>query len=157
MYSLSAVLTFTLAGLIAGTFIGIFFTQRKSGHSQHQAELEKQILEMQQQQQSYQTDVSKHFNHTAELLNQLTENYKEVHSHLAEGAQRLAGEQLHTTIKTLTADGDISEEQEPEAPTPLTPPLDYAATGGTLSEDWGMKKSLTAEERNDLGYPKTPA
>ena len=32
-----------------------------------------------------------------------------------------------------------------------------AATGGTLSEDWGMKKSLTAEERNELGYPKAPA
>tara|TARA_R110000868_G_scaffold159_3_gene1623 strand:- start:5239 stop:5712 length:474 start_codon:yes stop_codon:yes gene_type:complete len=157
VYSLSVVLTITLAGLIVGTFIGIFLSQRKSGQSQRQVELEKQVLDLQQQQQSYQADVSKHFNHTAELLNQLTESYKDVHSHLATGAQLLAGEQLHTTIKTLAADGSTSKTEQPEQPSSLTPPLDYATTGGTLSEDWGMKKSLVSDERNEAGYPKSPA
>lgn len=153
MYTLSAVLTFTLAGIIAGTFIGIFFIQRKGENSQRQAELEKQVLDMQKQQQEYQSEVSDHFQQTAQLLNQLTDSYKDVHTHLAKGANLLADANTSASIKTLGSDS----EAEPLEETPLTPPLDYAGTSGTLSEDWGVEKAAVAEERNDLGFPNKPA
>jgi uncharacterized membrane-anchored protein YhcB (DUF1043 family) len=54
VYPLSVVLTLTLAGLIAGIFIGIFFNQRKGKQSLRQADLERQVQDMQQQQQGYQ-------------------------------------------------------------------------------------------------------
>ena len=154
MYTLSAVLTFTLAGIIAGTFIGIFFNQRKGNYSQRQAELEKQVKDMQGQQQDYQEEVSNHFNQTAQLLNQLTDSYKDVHSHLAEGAQLLAGGEINTNIKTLGSEQPDSQSDEKN---PISPPLDYASTSGTLSEDWGMEKAKAANERNESGYPNSPA
>ena len=154
MYTLSAVLTFTLAGIIAGTFIGIFFIQRKGEHSQRQAELEKQVLDMQKQQQEYQEEVSDHFQQTAQLLNQLTDSYKDVHTHLAKGANLLAGANTGASIKTL---GNDNEAETTEEATPLTPPLDYANTSGTLSEDWGVEKAAVTEERNEAGFPNNPA
>ena len=154
MYSISAVITFTLAGTIAGLFIGIFFAQRKGDFSQRQADLEKQVLDMQQRQQSYQSEVSDHFQQTAQLLNQLTDSYKDVHTHLAKGAHLLAGAEAGASIKTL---GSGQDEQASEQSQPLTPPLDYAESGGTLSEDFGIEKLAVAEERNESGYPTSPA
>ena len=154
VYSLSVVLTFSLAGLLAGILMGIYFTQRKSDYGQRQTELEKHISEMQNQQQRYQSEVSTHFNQTAQLLNQLTDSYRDVHSHLTEGAQLLADANTGASIKTLGSDDSeaVIEQTDP------TPPLDYAATNrGVLSEEWGIEKPSAVAERNDSGYPNSPA
>jgi uncharacterized membrane-anchored protein YhcB (DUF1043 family) len=154
VYPLSVVLTLTLAGLIAGIFIGIFFNQRKGKQSLRQADLERQVQDMQQQQQGYQEEVGNHFQQTAELLNQLTDSYKDVHTHLSKGAHLLADANTSASIKTLGADSPQNEENEN---TSINPPLDYADSSGTLSEDWGIKKAAMAEERNESGFPNSPA
>lgn len=151
MYSLTALLSFCLATLLVGLLVGSYVTQRKGLFSQRQAELEKQLSEMHKEQQSYQQEVNTHFEKSAELLNQLTDSYKDVHRHLAEGAQSLATSG-QSNFKALAQD-----EEESNLEQPLNPPLDYAATSGTLREDFGLEKATENEERTDSGYPKTPA
>lgn len=157
MFSLSALLTFSLASILIGIFMGFYFAQRKGLYSHRQAELEKQLSEMNKQQQNYQTEVSDHFEKSAELLNQLTDSYRDVHNHLAEGANSLAGTSASASIKTLGSDDESSETNSEQS---LTPPLDYAPANlgksGTLSESYGIEKNAVTEERSDTGYPQPP-
>ena len=157
MFSLSTVLTFSLISMLTGLFLGLYLAQRKGLFSQRQAELEKQLSDITKQQQHYQEEVTEHFEKSAQLLNQLTDSYKEVHTHLAEGAHILAGAKASASIKTLgSSDSDSIASEEIDQP--LTPPLDYAPVqdgkNGTLSESFGIEKTTIAEERTDTGYPR---
>ena len=58
--------------------------------SQKRATGGKSIRELAQEKQDYQDQVVEHFKTTAELLNEMTDKYRDVYRHMAEGAQSLA-------------------------------------------------------------------
>lgn len=144
MYSLELLITTGIASLIIGAVIGAAIAQRSGSSQRTQRQLETQLDDMKQQAESYQHEVTEHFNETAELLNQLTASYRDVHNHLAKGAQTLVGEgKTRQSIKQLGAD----EEQSQDAASPehITPPLDYAPRNtdtdkGVLNEEFGLDK-----------------
>lgn len=81
------------------------------------AELQQKLEDTQEQFDSYQKEVGTHFQKTAELVNQLTQSYREVHEHLSKGAQELA----QNTPDTLTgtdfkalSDQSTSETNAPD-------------------------------------------
>lgn len=142
MYSLELVFTVGIGALIVGAIVGAAIAQRSGGTQRTQQQLENQLTELREQAQSYQHEVSEHFTETAQLLNQLTASYRDVHNHLARGAQSLATDgRASETLKKLTADED--SEAGNEAAGNLTPPLDYAPKStphgvGVLDEKFGL-------------------
>ncbi len=150
MYSLELVITVAIAGAIIGLAAGYIIAQRTAPSRQSQQQLEEHLSEMQQQQENYQNEVSEHFVETADLLNQLTTSYKDVHSHLAKGAQLLAGENASQSLKALADDSDTAPIVDIVEGT-ITPPLDYAPKvapnePGMLNEEFGLDKEQREQE-----------
>lgn len=140
-----------LGCLAIGVVIGVVVASRMNGSSSRVRELENQIRQMKENHQDYRASVSDHFGMTAELIQHMTESYREVYQHLASGAQDLCSAEVAN--KLLPADSDavfdssVTQEEEKE----LIPPRDYAAKQspdqkGALSEDFGIEKSKPSEE-----------
>lgn len=150
-----------LLGFAAGIGFGalIYHVTRPNSGSKAQ-KLAARIDEVERVHQKYEEDVAKHFVQTADLVNQLTESYRDVHAHLAEGAQSLCGNnedlrlrlesslanRLMSTAESPQIDTAPSEEPAPDtAANPVEPPKDYApksdpAEKGTLSEDFSVER-----------------
>ena len=151
MYSLELLLTVGFAAAIIGLAAGFLIAMRKSPSQQSQRQLESQLSELQQQQQNYQHEVTEHFSETANLVNQLTHSYRDVHSHLAKGAQLLAGEQTSESIKALQDDRSIQNDDSDHSS--ISPPLDYAPKAahqaqGMLNEEFGLEKSAERDQES---------
>lgn len=148
MYSLELVITIALAAVVIGLVAGFFIAQRAAPSQRSQRKLESRMHEMQQQQEDYQQEVSEHFVETGQLLNQLTDSYRDVHNHLARGAQRLAGE---TATQLLQPVEKKEEDYQPVDDEVILPPLDYAPKSshsepGMLNETFGLDKSEGAAD-----------
>lgn len=142
-----------LIGFAVGLIVGaVVYKQFRSDEARIKI-LEEQLATLEREHEAYKDNVHSHFNNTAQLLNSLTESYRDVYKHIASGAQSLCpeyiSEQLSHSANTqdaLTrdsftsspADSDVSGEE-------LEPPRDYAAKSspdqkGSLSEDYGLDK-----------------
>lgn len=143
MYSLTTLILFVLIALVIGLTLGLVL-HRLSGSEVSRRQLEEHLREMQSRQKDYQNNVTEHFVQTAHLLDQLTTTYREVHNHLAQGAQTLCGE---SAGKVLSALPDAMSGKRPEYidPARVQPPLDYAPRApyekGALDETYGLEKS----------------
>lgn len=151
MYSLNTLLITCLAAAVAGLVVGFIVNQRKGSSGKAQRQLENHLSELQQQQQSYQLEVTEHFQETAKLLDQLTSSYRDVHNHLAEGAHLLADEAVGESMPTLP---DTSVINQPAEASVITPPLDYAPKStphdtGMLNEEFGFGKSQTSAQKTN--------
>lgn len=155
--------------LAAGALIG--YLMGRSGDNSGQQKLVNQLNEAQQELSEYKEQVNGHFEKTAELVNNLTESYREVHQHLALGSESLCkGEhspaQLDNDSQPKIAEQAESgpEEQiptvtdevaaKPEDPVIIEPPRDYAPKSpdeeGTLSEKFGLKKEQSEDETDEI-------
>ena len=82
---------------------------------------------------------------TAELVQHMTQSYREVYQHLATGAQDLCPSEVAS--KLLPTDSDaVFETSTEEKASSLIPPKDYATKQdpeqkGALSEGFGLDKS----------------
>ncbi|MFC1749142.1 ZapG family protein [Pseudomonadota bacterium] len=68
-------------------------------------ELEEKLEQASQDMDDYRGEVSEHFGKTAELFNQLTNDYRTVYEHLAESSEKLCGDQVEK-LKALTSDSN---------------------------------------------------
>ena len=135
-----------LVGVIAlavGGAIGFFVPHinkaARSGNNRQSMEDELQALR--DRHDSYRHDVAAHFDKTAELLSQLLGNYRDVHNHLANGAEHLCPNEQIRRLQQLP-DERLIEQQVPGS---VEAPRDYAprATAGgkgVLDEDFGIEK-----------------
>ena len=136
--------------LAIGIVVGVVFASRLNLSPSRIQELEKEILDLQESHTDYQENVSDHFSMTAELVQHMTESYKEVYQHLATGAQDLCSNDV--ARKLLPADSDaVFESNGNEKPAGLIPPKDYAAKQnpeqkGALAEDFGLGKSKSTSD-----------
>lgn len=73
-----------IVGLVVGAIVMLMF-QRKQGGNQT-------LHELQQEHDIFREQVADHFVETANLVNHLTDSYKEVFDHLQSGAQSLVDE-----------------------------------------------------------------
>jgi uncharacterized protein len=101
--------------IAVGIVIGAALTKILSKNSKS-AELQLKLEEAEERYKSYQQEVAEHFQKTASLVNNLTESYREVHTHLATGAQTLAkdnaGALEGTAFKALEKDDHTSKIKE---------------------------------------------
>lgn len=120
----------TLIGLITGLIVGLLagvagtWLWWRFGASSDGADSKRQA--------EYQEEVADHFVKTAELVNRLTDSYKEVFDHLRDGAgklvdeetlrQRLAHEEDKDVTLHLIGYGTTKTENRPAGKTPGTKP-----------------------------------
>ncbi|EHY77969.1 MULTISPECIES: YhcB family protein [Stutzerimonas stutzeri subgroup] len=129
-----------IVGLIAGIAIG-YLVARSSAPNRTQ----RQVDDLQERFDTYQSEVVTHFNTTASLLRKLTNNYQDIQDHLADGADRLAlDEQTRQRLMAaLHSEESNSPRERLSSPTFTEPPKDYAPKGddtpGTLHENFGLK------------------
>ena len=145
----------SIVALIVGAVIG-FLMGRSGGSSNRQAELAEQLESSRTELENYKLEVNDHFEKTASLVNNLTHSYKDVHEHLATGAQGLCTPgSINLAIEpAMHAKLENEEKQTEEAPVESAdntpePPRDYAPKKpedeGTLSETFGLKEDLNEE------------
>lgn len=132
--------------LAVGIVIGAVFASRLNTSPSRVQELENQIRDLKDNHISYREDVSGHFSMTAELVQHMTESYKEVYQHLATGAQDLCSQEVASKLLPASSDAVFESNSADEESNGLIPPKDYAAKQnpeqkGALSEDFGIEKS----------------
>nr|WP_218626570.1 DUF1043 family protein [Pseudomonas sp. dw_358] len=108
---------------------------------------QRQLDDIQERFDSYQNEVVTHFNSTAILVKKLTQSYQEVQDHLAEGANRLALDELtrQRLLAALHSDSTTQAHRERLTPPRDTEvPKDYAPKApnspGMLDEQYGLKR-----------------
>ena len=129
--------------LVAGIAIGFLIARLAPNAAPGRTQ--RQLDEIQERFDAYQSEVVTHFNTTANLVKKLTQSHQDVQAHLSEGANKLALDELtrQRLLATLHAE-DASEKRER-----LTPPKnnempkDYAPKSadvpGMLDESYGLK------------------
>lgn len=153
-----------IIALIATGLIGILIgaaLHKQFGKSGAQTrKLSEALEEEREKNQQYQLQVAGHFSETAGLLNGLTKQYRDIHQHLALGAEELCrdgdGHSLLTGVPIeleIASNNTAVEDQSGQT----TPPLDYAPKGetgntGMLSEEFGLDK-VAAETSTDTTKP----
>ncbi len=141
MYSFSTLVVTGFLSLLIGGALGaaalyIFRTRFLSQN------LEQRLHQAENNLQAYQRDVAEHFAQTSDLVNNLTQSYREVHEHLANGALRLATPAISRQIidsanaNVNSASKAYLNEQR------IEPPRDWApktpGSKGALSEDYDL-------------------
>lgn len=100
--------------------LGFLLGRRHSPHLERMQQLETSLQDQQHQHEDYRYHVEQHFTESAELLKQLSNNYRAICQHFAAGAYNLcqdtaAAQQIHA----------LSRDQNSQ-PTPTSQPIDYA-------------------------------
>jgi hypothetical protein len=113
-------LTLGLGALAIGFVTGLVFGRHSSADSKKQEETEQRLQETESTLNQYRDEVTSHFRQTADLVNRLTNDYRAVHQHLAEGAQRLCtqppeGEQK--LLEPLAERSPLTEDAPDESET----------------------------------------
>ncbi len=141
MFAIESLVITALIALAVGIGIGTLLS-RSSGGAQQQKNLEQSLAQAKVELDSYQQDVAKHFMETAQKVSELTQSYRDLNQHLADGAMRLTSTEI---TQNLIAAGNnkLDATPEPEAH-PVEPPKDWApkipGTHGMLSEEFGLNE-----------------
>lgn len=128
--------------LAIGIVIGFIISGRTKAAPSKLTDLEKQLEELQNSHNRYREEVSSHFSMTAELVQQMTDSYRDVYQHLATGAQELCSGEV--ADKLLPASSDRMPGSTDD--TGVQAPKDYAPRPhpdhkGALAEDFGLEKT----------------
>jgi len=156
------IITLLAVGFI-GILIGAALHKQFSSEGSKSRKLSEALEQEREKNQQYQARVASHFSETAGLLNNLTQQYRDVHQHLALGAEDLCrddgGQSLLTGVPIeleIAANNNhvenLSDDNTPQ------PPLDYAPKGetgntGVLSEEFGLDKTVADTSQEN---PKPP-
>lgn len=142
MYSFSALVITGLICLLAGAGLGVLIAYALRAKILGQ-DLEQRLHEAESSMQGYQRDVAEHFSQTSQLVNNLTNAYREVHEHLANGALKLATPAISREILDSANNNLNSETKAYISEQRIEPPRDWApkvpGTKGTLSEDYDLR------------------
>lgn len=132
-----------VAILVIGLLLGWLVGRRTSAANQKYRDVERKLDQVLQEKKVYEDEVVEHFSDTAKLLNNLTESYRDVHNHLANGAATLCQGQGPVALGRLENESDAGDA----APNldHIQPPLDYAPKTspdekGMLNEEFGLDR-----------------
>lgn len=152
MYTFPELIVIAAVALLVGAGIGLALARMFNSENQRNRELEKQLQAANRELKEYEQEVSEHYVKTAKLVDDLTESYREVHNHLAEGAATLLNTRgAAPLMKTIPSREQIDAISEPAGDGNVLPPLDYAPKKspdekGMLDESFGLDKDPKEEE-----------
>lgn len=146
--------------LAIGVVVGVVVASRLNNSPSRVRELENQIRGLKENHREYQDSVSDHFSMTAELVQHMTESYRDVYQHLASGAQDLCSAEVASKLLPTDSDAVFDTASGSEEEQDLIPPRDYATKlspdqKGALSEDFGIAKARSGNRSKKLDEPKS--
>ena len=146
MFTLSTLVITAVAALLVGTAIGAILVKSLHPQEQQNREMENRLKNAEESLKDYQQEVSEHFAETSQLVNNLTQSYKEVHEHLANSALNLTNPDISRQLIDA-GDGKLisnSAESPAEDEANTEAPRDWAPKNpgetGQLSEEFGLDK-----------------
>ncbi|MBT3460489.1 MAG: DUF1043 family protein [Halieaceae bacterium] len=133
-------------GLGCGWLLGI----RKKSKRDVIIDLESRLERAHESRADYEADVAEHFAKTARLLSRMTEDYREVYTHLAAGADSLCDGEIEIPNAKTLLDTNSSNQEIPGNLVDVIPPLDYAPRKspdekGQLSETFGLDRPASED------------
>lgn len=136
---------FALGAIVGAALHKIFASDQNKTRN-----LEKLLHQKQDEAKNYEHEVKKHFTETSHLLKQLAESYRDMHNHLATGAQKLCDDDSSMPIMQQLPELETADIQTNERRN-IAPPLDYAPKStpydrGTLNEDYDLEKVKLEEK-----------
>lgn len=137
-----------LGCLLTGAVIGAVLFRMLMSDEAKVRELEEQLQALSEEHEQYKSNVHHHFSSSAQLLGRLTDSYRDVFLHMAEGARTLCPDYISSQMN-LSADAkSLLGQGDGRNGAPLAPPLDYAARNepgkkGALDEDYGFDSEPT--------------
>lgn len=136
LFSLTTLLIITITAFILGGLLSLMLNRSLSSSEQKTRGLETRVQQAEESLADYQQEVTDHFAETAKLVNNLTQNYKDVHEHLAGSALKLA----NVDISNQLLSSNVSDEESTlnVSESDFEAPKDWAPSEGTLSEDYGL-------------------
>ena len=161
MYSFSAVAITGVVCLLIGAGLGALalyvFRTKLLGR-----DIEQRLHEAESSLQGYQRDVAEHFAQTSQLVNNLTNAYRDVHEHLANGALKLATPAISRQILDSANNNLGSESKAYINEQRIEPPRDWApkapGSKGALSDDYDLrddhheKVNMPTESADDYDF-----
>ena len=129
MYSTVNLLFALIIGGGIGGVAGWYLAMNARGDNKRKRilDLESQLDQAAQSRADYEAGVSEHFAKTADLLHKLTDDYRAVYTHLAEGAEQLCGDQVNMAEAALNSPDTEAKPLLVE----VAQPLDYAPKSPT--------------------------
>ncbi|MDH5546675.1 MAG: YhcB family protein [Gammaproteobacteria bacterium] len=114
---MATAIMFLLFGLVVGGLIGYFLKKEDGGYKSRNEDLAKELERTQFELGKYKADVANHFLTTANLINNMTDSYRAVHEHLAEGANSLCAEQLGVERLEIRQTHLLDKQEKSSTPT----------------------------------------
>lgn len=159
MDSFTATILVFVVGLVVGGGLAMLFSPARRNSKRLEKERDEALSAL----TSHRAEVDNHFLRTAELVNNMTAAYREVHEHLSDGARVLCSETGRRLAASKSLDSLPGDNKEPDTG-PVEQPLDYAPSAqGTLAEDFGLRENDKYHAEgpftpvDDLLEPKNPA
>ena len=137
-----------LGGLLTGAVIGAVAFKVLMSDEAKVRELEEQLQALSEEHENYKSNVHSHFSGSAQLLGKLTESYREVFLHMADGARTLCPDYISSQMSLTAEAKTLLGQSDARGSAPFVPPLDYAARAepgkkGALDEDYGFDSEPT--------------
>lgn len=137
--------------LAAGVAIGFVLASRVNANPTKITELEKSLQDLERTHARYKDEVSEHFSVTAELVQQMTDSYRDVYQHLASGAQDLCTGEVANKLLPASTEGGFAAPVLNNDSAEIQPPKDYAprqnaSQSGALSEGFGLEKPRESDK-----------
>ena len=158
MFTLSTLILAIAIAVVVGGLIGALLLKGLSPQEKQNRSLETRLQKAENQMREYQQDVSEHFAQTSELINTLTQSYRDVHEHLATGALKLTNPDISRQLidagkGNLMISSSHSRKAGEEDESGKEPPRDWAPRNpgdkGQLSEEFGFESADNEVERPD--------
>jgi len=101
-----------ILGILLGIGLGSIVTYALASRSSRNQNLQAELDQLGERFTEYRDQVSQHFMHTSDLVQEMTRSYRSVYEHLATGAHHLCGEQEVDTpsLGHQSADAPAAED-----------------------------------------------
>lgn len=148
MILLIGILCFVI-GLCVGA---VLFKQFKSDAVKVE-KLEEQLSTLQAEYDHYKNNVNSHFSGTAQLVDNLTESYREVYRHLAAGAHSLCSESISSQLFLSTENNDLIPGNYSNNTANSTPPS-YNYSNDSMGADNPTQATDTGNSEKPILPPR---
>lgn len=131
--------------LVLGVVCGLLFGRATNAPYQQAQNLKDSLEQVQLEYEAYKVEVTQHFTKTAELVNTMTDNYRNVHTHLAGGAQTLCTGALQLESMNGKEALEAQAEEVTESATKATPKATPEVTSNdTAANDEEVEEAVVA-------------
>lgn len=153
--SMGLVIAICIAALLVGAIIGFFIGRRTANDQKQIRELQGLLANSKSEHEAYRQQVNNHFQKTSELFGRMTDSYKTVFLHLAEGSEQLCSSDaaklkpVSDSFPSLEHKRQEQVRKEEKQSTVESADRKTDQTGETPHEEKESRAGTTSSERSE--------